>query len=153
MKLQPNPSTTKESSDAGETPDYCVLGGGRVGEAITRRLHADGHPVTAVGETCDATGYATVRGDPALVRHLEAADIDDGSTVVVATPRDERNLLLAQLVRTHFDAARVVVRVNDPDRRDLVAEVGHEPFCVASALSEAIVDDLTRTAREAGYDA
>jgi trk system potassium uptake protein TrkA len=150
MKLHPIRRPTEETT-GDDTVDYCVLGGGPVGAAIARRLHSDGHVVTAVGETHDAADHAVVRGDPADVRRLEAADIGDGSTVVAATPRDHRNLLVAQLVRAHFDVSDVVVRVNDPDRHGLVANAGHDPFCATTVLSTALVDELIDGMREPSH--
>jgi len=149
MKIRSLRRSIDETTDDGSGVDFCVLGGGPVAAAIARSLHADGHLVTAVDEGTDgAPDHRVVRGDPADLQQLAAADIGDDSTVIVATPRDERNLLLAQLVRTHFGVADVVVRVNDPDRHDVVAAAGHDPFCVSTVLSTALVDELTRSVRE-----
>jgi len=144
MRLQSTRLSTEESLGEGPETEYCVLGGGHVGAALAQRLHDDGHAVTVVDETCDTAAYVTVRGDPANLEHLKTAGLGPDSTVVVATPRDGRNLLLAQLVRAHFGSERVVVRVNDPDRHELVSEAGHEPFCATTVLSTAIADGLSR---------
>jgi len=141
MKLISNLSTREESSDTGTT-DYYVLGSGPVGVAVARRLHAAGHAVTVVGETHDPTDLPTVRGNPSDVGTLADAGITEASTVVVTVPRDARSLLVAQLVRTRFGVSDVRLLVYDPDRYDLVADVGHEPICVTTALSDAVVDDL-----------
>ena len=74
----------------------------------------------------------------------------DGSTVVVATPSDSRNLLTAKLVRAHFDISQIVVLVNVPDRYDLFAEVGCEPVCATATLSDGVVESLAGTEREVG---
>ncbi|MFD1633611.1 NAD-binding protein [Haloplanus ruber] len=148
MTIRPLRRSTDETTGDNPEGHFCVLGSGPVAETIARRLHADGHAVTAIGDAADAADHRTVRGDPTDLRQLEAADIDTDSTVIVATPRDERNLLLAQLVQTHFDATDVVVRVNDPDRHDPVAAAGHDPFCVTTVLSAVLVDELTRPAYE-----
>lgn len=148
MTIRPIRRSTDET--AGDNPEgsFCVLGSGPVAETIARHLHADGHTVTVVGDAADAADHRIVRGDPTDLQRLEAADIAPDSTVIVATPRDERNLLLAQLVRTHFDVTDVVVRVNDPDRHDPVVAAGHDPFCVTTVLSTALVDELTRPVYE-----
>ena len=119
-----------------------VLGGEHLGESIVRRLQADGHSVGLVDEGHDSEVVPTNAGDPGDVRVLAEAGAADASVVVVATPRDSRNLLIAQLVRAHFGATDVFVLVNDPDRSDIVADVGHEPVCATTALSKAVVSDL-----------
>ncbi|MFC7229289.1 NAD-binding protein [Salinirubellus salinus] len=122
--------------------EYVVLGGGRLGASIARRLRAAGHAVTLVDERQDATDLPGVCGDPSDRRVLARAGLSERSTVVVATRRDRRNLLVAQLVRTRFAVREVLVLVNTPDRRDLVAETGHEPVCVTSVVSEAVTERL-----------
>ena len=148
MKLKPIKIATGEASNEDSEATYYVLGGTHVGESVARRLHAAGHSVRFVDETCDSAEIPGIRGDPADIRVLKDAGISDTSTVVVATPRDTRNLLIAQLVRTHFDASEVLVLVNHPDRYDLVAEAGHEPACATTALSDAVVDGLESTGLE-----
>jgi len=119
---------------------YCVLGGGHLGAAIARRLREDGHTVVLVDESTELSGTPVLRGDPADVRVLEEAEVAAASTVIVATQSDSRNLLIAQLVRVHFDVPEIVVVANVPERLDLIAEAGHEPVCAISALSDVVVD-------------
>ncbi len=127
--------------DPGET-EYYVLGGGRVGEAVAERLRADGYTTAIVDESYDSSELPGQRGDPADVQTLKAAGLSEGTTVIVATQLDRRNLLIAQIVRTHFDVSRVLVLVNSPDRYDVLAEAGHEPVCATTVLSDALVGDL-----------
>lgn len=147
MKLKPNRVTREESSSGGAEDEYYVLGGEHVGVAIARRLQAAGHSVTVVDEAYDSDEVPGLRGDPGDVRALREAGVSDGSTVVVATPSDSRNLLTAQLVRANFDVSEIVVLVNAPDRCDLFAEVGYEPVCATTTLSDGVVDSLEETER------
>ena len=147
MRLKPDPVTSEESSIGGAEGEYYVLGGEHVGTSVVRRLHEDGHPVTAVGPTHDSDEVPGLRGDPSDLRALETAGVSDASTVVVAMPCDSQNLLTAQLVRAHFDAPAVVVLVNSPGRYELFAEVGHEPVCATTTLSDALVDELRESNR------
>ncbi len=122
-----------DTETAGE-PSHVVLGDARSG-VIARRLRADGHTVAVVSETHDEEGGVA---DPAT---LTDAGVGAAATVIVATRSDSRNLLVAQLVRVHFDVSRLLVLVNDPDRTTALAEAGHEPVCVASAVSESVVEE------------
>jgi Trk K+ transport system NAD-binding subunit len=127
-----------ESSDDVEEPVYYVLGGGHAGVAIAERLRTDGHRVVTVDRSYrpgDVPGFV---GDPTDLSVLSETGIERASTVVVAMRSDRRNLLVAQLVRSRFDVPRIIGFVNDPDRRPLFTEAGHEPFCATTALSEAL---------------
>ncbi len=130
----------RSSNDARADPHtatHYVLGGDRVGTAIAERLHTGGHHVAVVDDAYEPAKVPGIAGDPASVDVLARSGIDSGSTVLVVTPSDRRNLLIAQLVRARFDVQRVIARVNDPDRVPVFADAGHEPFCATTTLAEA----------------
>lgn len=131
-----------ESIGSRDDAEFYVLGGEHLGASIARRLQADGHSVNLVDETHDPADIPSRRGDPGALPVLEDAGVDEGSTVIVATSRDRQNLLVAQLVRAHFDVDDILVVVNAPDRYDLVAEAGHEPICVTTVLTDSVVEGL-----------
>lgn len=133
-------SNTAETTPGPET--YCVLGDDQLGIAIAERLHAAGDHVTVVNERHDSADVLGTKGDPADPDTLTDAGVATADMVVVSTRSDRRNLLIAQLVRSTFDVPRIVVLVNDPDRHDLFAAAGHEPFCVTTALSEQLTEEL-----------
>jgi len=141
----------RKTSTSDEAPtEYYVLGGEHLGTSIARRLGEAGHSVRLVDETHDSTGVPGLRGNPGDVRILKEAGVSENATVIAATSRDRRNLLIAQLVRVHFDVDDTYVLVHAPDRYDLVAEVGHEPICVTTVLSDAVVDGLQSRILESG---
>ncbi|MEF8853393.1 MAG: NAD(P)-binding protein [Haloarculaceae archaeon] len=136
-----NRQSSEPTSDERTRPDYYVLGGGSVGKAVARRLRSDGHTVGFVDEMADPDG-SDVRGDPSELSTLERSSVAEASTAVVAGSSDRRNFLIAQLLATHFDVPRVLVRVNDPERADVLGAAGHEPVCAASVLATAIAEDV-----------
>lgn len=145
MKVNLNQFIRGESSNEETEAEYYILGGEHLGASLARRLQADGHPVNLVDETYDPDKIPGLQGNPESVRVLEDAGVSDASTVVVATPQDRRNLLIAQLVRAHLDVPNTIVLVNNPDRYDLIADAGHEPICATTVLSNALVDTLNTT--------
>lgn len=122
--------------------DVYVLGGGPVGATVARRLHADDHAVALVDDTQAPADVPARRADPTDVLVLDEVGLETATTVIVATPSDGRNLLVAQLVRVWFDVDRVLVLTNDPQRVVAMADGGHEPVCATTALADAIVDHL-----------
>ncbi len=123
-----------------------VVGGGRVGAALTRLLMDAGHEVVVVEQRPDRVAairaaLPTVRiaendgADPAA---LEAAGIRTVDVVAAVTSDDARNLLVAALARLEFQVPRTIARIIDPVHGWLF-----DPACgVDVALDQA--DLLTR---------
>lgn len=152
MRPEPTQSTSGGPPNR-ETAEYYVLGDDHLGASVARGLQTAGHPVSLIDETHDPEEIPGSRGDPGDVRVLDDAGVSDDATVVVTTREDGRNLLIAQLVRAHFDVSDVLVLVNSPSRHDLVAAAGHEPVCATTVLSEALLERVVQRSREPGGSA
>lgn len=140
MTARPTRSASTDPDDR-STTEYYVLGGGHVGKAVAAHLRAAGHATGFVDEAYESDDAPGRNGDPADVQTLRAAGVPDASTVVVATRSDRRNLLIAELVRAHFDVPEVRVVANVPERSDLFAASGHDPICATTALADAVAGD------------
>lgn len=145
LMTQHHSSADDHSERTSERACY-VLGGGRLGTAVARRLRSNGYPVSLVDSSADRPETSGRRGDPVDLTLLEEAGLAGASTVIVATRSDRRNLLVAQLVSARFDVPEVVVLANVPDRLDAFAEAGHDPVCATDALSDAIADFVSDNA-------
>ncbi|WP_257298144.1 NAD-binding protein [Haloarchaeobius sp. FL176] len=121
---------------------WYVLGGGPVGEQVARRLADIGLRVRYVDDSHESSVVPSHEADPTDVRGLETTGIGPASTVVVATRHDRRNLLVAQLVRVHFDPDRIIVLANRPSSVRLFEEAGHESVCAATVLSTGVAEAL-----------
>lgn len=135
-------SEEDDQAEGVEDATHYILGDDHVGIAIAEQLQENGHRVATVSESHKSSDCHGFVGDPSAIDFLSEAGVGAASTVIVATRSDRRNLLIAQLVRARFDIPRVVTFVNDPDRLPLFADAGHEPFCVTTALSEAVGEAL-----------
>jgi Trk K+ transport system NAD-binding subunit len=148
MRLRSNLHQKAETSAEGVDTDYYVLGDSHLGTEIASRLDALGHAVSVVRLDPDVDDAPSLEGDPPLADVLFDAGVTETSTVVVATPDDGRNLLVAQLVRTRFDVTSVFIVVHTPERSDLVADAGHEPICATTLLADGVVADVRSHLRE-----
>lgn len=129
------------------TQETIVLGGGPTGLEIATELAAQDGTVSVVAEETTAN-RAREAGLMAHESTLESATpaVDcSAATVVVATPSDARNLLLATAAPRVFDAERVVALVNDPDRHIAFDDAGIETVCVSQAVARAATDSLAVT--------
>lgn len=121
-----------------------ILGGGHVGAALARRLDDFGEAVVLdpdpiVVERAERSGVTAHEADVTSVRDLDRHDIGATDLAVVASDDDGRNLLVAQLLRVHFDVEHVVARVNDPRNVDSFGD-RVETVCATSAVVDALGD-------------
>jgi trk system potassium uptake protein len=97
-----------------------IAGGGSVGTAIARDLHASGHEVLVLERDPDLverhrheTGVTWIAADACEVASLDAAGLATVDVVVAATGDDEDNLVTSLLAKQEFAVPRVVARVNN----------------------------------------
>ena len=126
-----------------------VVGCGRVGSAVAKKLMKVGWDVTAIDENEEALARlgehwsgGFVVGHGMDVNVLREAGIEDADAVVVATNGDNTNIVVGQVAQKHFDVRCVVVRVLDPARAEFFASRGLRTVCPTSSaiavLTEAV---------------
>ncbi|MBN1147643.1 MAG: TrkA family potassium uptake protein [Anaerolineales bacterium] len=99
-----------------------IVGGGKTGAQITRRLLAEGHqvrlieirPETAERLRAELPGEVVIAGDGSSPSILEAADIQTALVLAAVTGDDEANLVITTLARFEFNIPRTIARVNNP---------------------------------------
>jgi trk system potassium uptake protein TrkA len=123
-----------------------VVGCGRVGSTLARRLDGEGWDVCVVDEREEALellgeGWRGrfVLGHGMDAGVLERAGIADADAVVVATDGDNTNVVVAQIAHARYRVPRVVARILDPARADFYSGRG---FDVVSPTRTAI-EELT----------
>ncbi|TYL39225.1 potassium transporter [Natronococcus pandeyae] len=129
-----------------------IIGGGRVGRALARRLEKRGENVVLVDEDEDVVealrrdGYTAVHGDGTSPETLREASVERAQIVVATTADDDANLLVSQLARTTFDVETVVARVNEPGNVDAFETLGVRAIDVASATAWSLDNEIERPA-------
>ena len=130
-----------------------VVGGGRVGSALARRLVEAGHHVVLVerhpervhqlqGDVPAARLVAGEGTDPLV---LEAAGIRPADVVTAVTGQDAANLVIAALARFEFGVPRTIARVVDPTHAWLFGDDSGVDVAVdqAELLTQLIADELS----------
>src|SRR5438067_7851340 len=124
-----------------------IIGCGRVGSTVAKRLASEGWAVTAVDEKEGALarlgedwtgGFVVGHGMDTDV--LREAGIDDADAVVVATDGDNTNIVIGQVAQKRFGIDCTVVRILDPARAEFYRERGLRTICPTSTAIDALSD-------------
>ena len=112
------------------------------------RLAAGGWDVAVIDERAETfqrlgEGFQgiTVEGHALDIATLLAAGIERAEAMVVATNGDNTNVVCAQIAQKRYGVGCVVVRILDPARAELYAELGMRTVCPTSGA----IDVLSET--------
>ncbi len=108
-----------------------VAGGGKIGYYLAGSLIGEGHEVLIIERDkrrsdaiAEDLGSVVLRGDACEVSTLSDAGVGRADVVVAVTGDDEDNLVICQLAKRRFNAARVVARINNPKNRQIFEVLG-----------------------------
>lgn len=133
-----------------------IVGCGRVGASLARKMLAEGHAVSCLdqnpeahaklgvglaGEWEDDGGIFTV-GAALETEALETAGIEKADAFVAATNGDNTNIVIAQIAQKKYDVDRVVARILDPARAHFYRERGMEIVCPTRVAIEMLEQSL-----------
>jgi trk system potassium uptake protein TrkA len=120
-----------------------IVGCGRVGSAVAKRMLSEGHEVSVLDEdpeavaqlekgedrTWEEMGGSFTVGTALEIDALMEAGIDRADAFIASTDGDNTNLVIAQIAQRRFEVGRVVVRVLDPARAAWYQEQGLKTVC------------------------
>jgi trk system potassium uptake protein len=128
-----------------------IVGCGRVGSRLAMRLSNGGHQVEVIDEVREAFVRldpnfpgSTYQGSGMDMDVLRRAGIEKADVVVVLTGGDNRNLMIAQLVKRCFNVPRAVARLHDPVRAAKYRELGVETMCTTTVF-EGLIEIYVQT--------
>ncbi len=108
-----------------------VVGGGKVGQYLMKRLLAEGREAllieksaSAAGELRQLFGDAVLTGDGCEAATQREAGFQRADVVAAVTGEDEDNLVVCQMAANSWGVQRTIARVNDPSHTWLFREVG-----------------------------
>ncbi len=118
-----------------------IVSGGRTGAQLANLLLSQNHDVRVVEnrpEVLERIHHelpteAIIEGDALQMRTLELAGIQKAQVLAACTTKDEVNLTLCYLARTHYNVPRNIARVNNPRDQWLFDEKFHVDVAVNQA--------------------
>jgi trk/ktr system potassium uptake protein len=143
-----------------------IIGCGRVGSSIAKKMAKAGHEVSVLDEspeshalldhgleeTWEEIGGRFAVGTALEIDALLEAGIEQAEVVVCSTDGDNTNIVVAQIAQKRFRVPKVVVRVHDPLRAEWYQQQGLHtvsPTQVAiEMLTDAVIDVDVAPARQ-----
>jgi trk system potassium uptake protein TrkA len=137
---------------------YLIVGCGRVGSTLAKRLARAGHEVTVVDENSAAFrrlgrdfNGKLVLGTGIDVDVLTRAGAQHADGMATVTQGDNRNIMAAMIAQQHFKIKHVVARIYDPERSSMYRDFGISTICPttvgARLMADALVEHEYRTVR------
>jgi trk system potassium uptake protein len=134
-----------------------IVGCGRVGSAIAKRMISDGHEVSVLDESPEShalldhglerswegVGGRFTVGTALEVDALIEAGVEQADVLVCSTDGDNTNIVIAQIGQKQFNVPKVVVRVHDPYRAEWYREQGLHTV----SPTQVAIDMLTEAVR------
>jgi len=127
-----------------------IVGAGRVGSKVARKMLAAGHDVSILDDdplsherldssmdtTWEDAGGRFTLGHGLELEALREAGIDDADVFIASTDGDNTNVTIAQIAAKQFNVPKVMARVMDPARAEWYAEQGLHTICPTSYAVE-----------------
>jgi len=125
-----------------------IIGAGKVGHFLAKRLSEDKHTVALVEKdnaVCEAIAkeldILVIHGDGCDPSILEQAGISRADVIAAVTGEDEDNLVMCQLAKEKFSVGRTVGRINDPRNEHTFHELGIDVPIDATAIIAKIIEE------------
>lgn len=129
-------------------PYVLVVGGGKVGYALTNHLLERGYEVTLIEKSPARAEWVSHQlgsgcvmvGDGDEVAFLTTTGIERAGVVVAATGDDEDNLIACQIAKARFSVPRTIARVNSPNNVKLFHRLGVDVAVSATELLVGLIE-------------
>lgn len=125
-----------------------IVGAGRVGFNLAKKLIQDKHTVTIIEKdraSCEGMSQnldaLVINGDGCEPRFLEDAEVGRADVLAAVTADDEDNLVVCQLAKEVFGVRRTVARVNNPRNEHIFTELGVDVPVNATKIIAKIIEE------------
>lgn len=118
-----------------------IVGCGRTGARLGAQLTKQKHKVAVIDEKREAFERlganfdgVTLQGSGLDIEVLKRAKVESADIVFALTGGDNRNLMVAQMVKHQFKVKRAVARLHDPVRAAKYRSMGVETLCTTTVI-------------------
>ncbi|MFQ5680509.1 MAG: NAD-binding protein [Candidatus Omnitrophota bacterium] len=125
-----------------------IVGGGKVGHFLAKRLCEDKHTVALIEENkkvcreiASDLDILVVQGNGCDPQRLKEAGIERADVIAAVTGEDEDNLIICQVAKEQFKIDRTVGRINDSKNEKIFSELGVDVPIDATAIIAKIIEE------------
>ena len=116
---------------------YIIIAGcGKIGANLVKTLSNNGHDVVVIDPNPErfnqlesGTNCLTVTGMPIDEDVLKSAGIEHADALLAVTSDDNVNVMTAQIASQLYHVPHVVTRVYDPDKDEVLRQMGLTTVC------------------------
>ena len=127
-----------------------IMGCGRVGSQLAKRLDEENHEVTILDLNehqfqrflPETFGGRKITGNGVDQDVLKRAGIEEADAFVALTQGDNRNITASQVAKHIFEVKRVVCRIKDPIREEMYNELGLRTISPTRTGMEQVWEEL-----------
>lgn len=119
-----------------------IIGCGRLGSGLAGKMSEEGKDVmvidfdkTAFRKLPASYGGLTMVANATDIEKLKQAEIKQADIVIAVTNNDNTNICAAQIAKKMFGVSRVIARIYDDEKKNLLVPYHIDSICPA-ALSE-----------------
>jgi trk system potassium uptake protein len=124
-----------------------VVGAGKIGYYLSKRLAAEGHEIVLMEKDrrraallAEELAEMVMQGDGCEVALMKEAGFGRADVIVAVTGDDEDNLVICQMAKRQFSVPRTVARVNDPANEALFQKLGIDTTVSSTSLIFNLID-------------
>lgn len=124
-----------------------VVGAGKVGYYLSKRLMNEGHEVLLMEKdrrraalVSEEMGDIVMQGDGCEIRVMAEAGFGRADVIVAVTGDDEDNLVICQMAKRQFNVPRTLARVNNPVNEELFQQLGIDTTVSSTAIIFSLID-------------
>lgn len=128
-----------------------IMGGGRVGQNLARRLIDNRNRVQVIeadrdrcARLANALDTEIICGDGTEIEVLENAGIRDADIFIAITDNDADNLVAAQLAKKYFGAKKIIARANDPRNVETMRVLGVDHAVSSTEVLATLIEQEAR---------
>lgn len=125
-----------------------IVGAGKVGRFLAKRLCQDKHTVALIEkdksicyEIAQELEVLMINGDGCDLHILQEAGVTRADVLAAVTGDDEDNLVICQLAKEKFGISRTVGRVNDPKNEAIFNALGVDVPIDATRILAKIIEE------------
>ena len=127
---------------------FIIIGGGRIGVFLAKRLLKENHAVVIIEkdlqlsqEIAKDINVVMIHGDGCEPSVLEQAGVDRADVVAAVTGKDEDNFVACQIAKEKYRVNRTIARVNDAENERAFNELGIDVPVGATVILGKIIEE------------